>query len=329
MNRFKKKLKQLIFQNFLLKVGSFILAIMLWLFVQNQGKIEQKIYLNLDKSVFSNLPKDDIVNLYKVSTSSIEVVMKGLPSAMSSIDEEVQVSIPLQDDFSSWGANVTLELKNNNFTNVPLGVEILSIYPPSITFMLDYFMEKEVDVFIYYTGIPRKGYEIDKVTVSPEKVKLFGPRSIITDKERILTSRLNINDSYGSWPEENVALILPHADVDCFPKYVKVNIEIKEIIETREFQQQPLELKYFESKTTYEISASTVTVTLKGPQLVLDSLNKEPFRVIVDLQELPATNKWKTVKPQIQFPQNFASRVEILSIEPYEIQARVKALPQE
>ncbi|MFC1848795.1 YbbR-like domain-containing protein [candidate division CSSED10-310 bacterium] len=319
MNTIKRYLKRFVVENFYLKAGSFVLAIMLWLIVQYQGQIEEKVDLGIDINVFNNLPLNEMVHLYKQSAQSVTVKMRGLPSAMSKIQKQVNVSISLPEDFSDWGKEVPFDLMQNNIQH-PLGVEILNITPSTVTVILDFFAENQVEVVKNYGGIPPPGYQVENVTVTPEKVKIFGPRSFIEHKSQILTERIDISKM--TMPNAiDAKLYLPHPQVSCLPQKVVMNVIIVEIIQERLFENLTMKIKNLPG-TQAKIDPDKVSVTITGPQNIVRELNESLITVILDVQELPL-DKWREVAPKVEFHPKYSRGLESKNFKPEKIKVKI------
>lgn len=323
---FKRYLRRIFLDNFFLKIGSFILAVVLWLFVQNQGKIEQKVSYKVGLSVIENLPKDGTIRLFYKSAEMITVKMRGLPSVMPRVEKGTNFNISLPEKYSNFGKEIVLDLKNNNIKNVPLGVEIISIEPSSITIMLDYFEQKMVEIQKNYTGLPQEGYEITKVNVIPSKVNLSGPKHILKDITNVKTETIDINHANRDYGAGNVALLINSNYVSALPHFVKMFFQIQEIIEKKEFNNLIIEdVKKLEG-TTFRVKTKDISkLIIQGPSNILKTLSQNQFKVFIDLRTLPA-NKWKKVKPLIEFPPKFKGKLNVLKIEPSQIKVLVKKI---
>lgn len=326
--------KRLFLENFFLKVGSFVLAIILWFTVQIIGKIEQKVDLKVETNVFQNLPEDGVVRYFKKPKDETDVVsvrMKGIPSAMSKIANQANLSIEIPGDFSDWGKEVVFELTSKNIQNVPFGVEILSINPSTISVMLDYYITKEVPVEINYGGQLPPGYKLSDMQVSPEQVTVMGPRSIVETLSSLMTRYFNINTlsvtySQTEYRVPNTPLIFTNSSanyVTTDPNNIELIFTIVEILETRKFDNLVMEIKRLEgTETTEEIKPERVSVVIEGPRTIMTSINNSSFRIILDVQELPP-DKWRNVTPKVEFMKDYASRLKVVEFQPATIAVKV------
>jgi len=330
MIRLHHSIRRFFMNNIFLKLGSFILAIILWFIVQIQGKIEQKVDLKITTASFHNLPDDGVVQVFKKSSDALDVIsvrMKGIPSAMSKIAQQASISIDLPNNFSDWGREIVFEITNKNIHNIPFGVEILNINPTTIAIMLDYFVKKEVPVMNEYVGVPPDGFKVESFSVRPERVIISGPRSVIETKPTVMTrynniSLLEISPYQQIYTFKDTPLIVPNF-INCDPPQVELIFEIREIMETFELKNVAMEIKRLEGTDTYEeIEPERVDVLIEGPINIIKSFDRKSLRIILDVQELPP-DKWRDVAPKAEFAKDLASRFRVKSFSPPKIAVRI------
>lgn len=323
MIQFRHFIRRLIVENYLLKAGSFLLALILWFYVQNQGKIEKSVDLQVKQDSFVVAPDTKDVKLFKVSTDVINVRMKGLPSAMVNVEKHARLSIELPREFADLGRESIFELRNGNIQDIPLGAEILSISPGSITAMLDYVMEKEVDVEINLIGgHPLEGYVVASQSVEPKQVRIIGPRSIVKNQSKILTELTYIGKNKVTYTQRT-ALILPSKEVICSPVFVNITFDIQEIVETKDYDRLPIRVKTIRgSDTMAEIDPQFLTVTVEGTHNDLKTLTPDKVKVVLDVQELPA-EKWRSMTPRVEFPPEYGNRPQAINFKPRQVNVRV------
>jgi len=326
MTYFGKYLRKIVMHNFFLKAGSFILALILWFIVQIQGKIEQEVVFLVDMTIFRNLPENGHVKLFRKSdeiNNSVKVRMRGIPSAMSNIENQKNIVIDLPEDFTDWGIDSVFELTNKNIQNVPFGVEILSINPSTITIMLDYYMEKEVPIIKSFVGQPAPGYDLVNVEITPEIVKISGPQTRIMEIEEVKTKVRTIQNEKETF-NETIPLNPPGDDVISYsPESIAILFTIKETIIEREFKNKEITLKILEGTGTIAtIEPERINVTVQGPMNILRNLDSSALNVILDVQELPV-DKWRRVVPKCEFNPEFSSNLKCLKFDPPDIKVKV------
>ncbi|MBN2382811.1 YbbR-like domain-containing protein [bacterium] len=326
----RRYLSRLLFENFFLKVGSFVLAIILWFVVQIQGKIEQKVDLRVESASFQNLPDDGIVRMFKKANDIndlISVRMKGIPSAMSKIAKQASLNIELPSAFNDWGKEVVFELTNKNIQNVPLGVEIIAINPTTISVMLDYYIKKNVEITKEYLGVLPEGFQIKSISLDPETASLSGPRSILESRNSVQSRPVNLGSLEIKYDQTmytlaETPLITPNF-VICEPASVDIIFEIVEILVTKEFKNMDMEIKRLEGTDTIEeYNPEKVTVIVEGPQNIIRSLEPGMLRLILDVQELPA-DKWRDVIPKVEFPRELTNRVSVKQFIPDKVSVKI------
>jgi YbbR domain-containing protein len=123
-----ERLKRLIFDNFLIKVVSFLVAVTLWLYVTSKGDVEVNFAVPLElRDVPSSLKVVGSV------TDSVNVRLKGRQSAIRGLSQErVHVGVDLSE--AKEGENHFL-LSDENVL-LPMDVEVVRIVPRTISLHL-------------------------------------------------------------------------------------------------------------------------------------------------------------------------------------------------
>jgi len=178
---------KLIRRNLGVKVISLLFAILLWLFVMNQGSSdtlipEQTLTIPL---VASGLPQNMIV---MTQLPLVRVHLQGINPSANIKDIYAQIDLS--------GA-VPGERSYVIKVNTPVGTKVLDVQPGNIDLKLDLLEEKTVPVEATVTGVPADGYQLGTTFVKPSAVNVRGPSSILSTltKVTVEVSATGVNDT--------------------------------------------------------------------------------------------------------------------------------------
>jgi YbbR domain-containing protein len=102
----------------------------------------------------------------------------------------------------------------NDLIQLPPGLRVTSINPPSIRLQFEERASKVVAIKPTFDGLPARGYTLGEVSVTPSHVTVRGPKSVVDAMSEVQTRPINI-DGLTTGGEERVALepTEPHVTV--------------------------------------------------------------------------------------------------------------------
>lgn len=164
-------------RNLVVKVVSFLFAILFWLFVQNQGTTDK---------------------LIPEQTLTIPLVVSGLDQNMMVMTQLPLVRVRLQ------GINPSANIKDiyalvdlsagvpgkGNYSikvNYPQGTTVVDYQPASIELTLDTVQEKMFPVQAVISGTPADNYQVGTPIIKPSAVNVRGPSSsLLKDLDKVI-----------------------------------------------------------------------------------------------------------------------------------------------
>ena len=169
--------------------------------------------------------------------------------------------------------------------NLPRGLSVVSIQPQSIEVRLETEARKSLAVNLFYKGNPARGYFVAKTTTSPGGVLLRGPKRILDSLENISTHPIDVSGLSESFKKEITLDLLEDLEVVTPKTPIMAEITISEEILTKSFPNIPV--RGNDAQHVYEITPPVVTIDVKGPATLLETLRSAPdFRVYVDIKGL-------------------------------------------
>jgi YbbR domain-containing protein len=174
-----------------LKVLSIILAIFLWAVVVGEQKVEVAMNIPLE---IGRLPR----NLVMVNepTDTLEVHVRGPKTLVSTLSPGEVVLEGLPRNFVEGENLIPIR---PDMVHVPRGIEVVEVAPHRVRVLLDAIVEREVEVTPRVEGAPAKGYVVKRVTSSPPRIRMAGPRSELRRLTRIFTVPINLDGHNASF----------------------------------------------------------------------------------------------------------------------------------
>ena len=230
--------------------------------------------------VIQNLPPGRMVT--GPSFQGIELRVRG-PAALLATLPDLKLEYIL--DLSAMKTGIHTVRIHIGQLNLPHDLSVMSIQPQSMQVHLEIEARKEVDVTVFFKGTPAPGYFISKTSTAPRGVLLRGPKHVLDKVKNVSTHPIDVTDVSESFKKE-ISLDLSNGLEVLSPKTpILAEITVSEEILTKLFPD--ITVQGNDSKHTYEITPPVITIIVKGPAKLLESLSTSPdFNVYVDIKGL-------------------------------------------
>jgi hypothetical protein len=180
------RLVSLVFHNFLYKLVSVVVAVVLWSATQGFRAVDVSVDLPVE---FQDAPSDlVIVGPY---TREVNFKIAGSRWAVRRAVQKLQ-RYPISLEGFKPGDHrfeVTPDL-----LNLPRGATILARAPTNITVKLDAMVEKAVRVRAELVGDPPPGLKLEGVEVEPSVITLRGARTVLNNLREVLTEAVDLSE---------------------------------------------------------------------------------------------------------------------------------------
>ncbi len=177
-------------EDWLLKLVSIFFAVFLWYFVTGEDRVDMNVQVPVE---IVNLPRNLVIsNQFK---SELEVTVSGPRGMIRNISQdEITRTIDLSD---VTPGNVVIP---NNLDSVafPHGIQALRVQPKQIILLIDQMIQKDVPIKLVTTGKLNKDYQLDEITLEPNKMPISGPEAIIGKDKNIRTIPISLNNLTGN-----------------------------------------------------------------------------------------------------------------------------------
>ena len=299
-------LKDLFLNNIELKVGSLLLASLLWL--QIAGKPVQKT--SLLPVQFVNMPSDmEIANDYE---REVEVVIRSRSTA--SFDErELAVVVDLRG--VEPGVERSFPLSSESVLNRPYDVEVLDFAPARIRLQLDNTVEKMIKVTPQIVGQPADGFEVTSVEV-PE-VRIRGAESRVKNVPEFQTEPINV-EGLASALVQQVSVDIADSGVRIDTPSVSVVVTIEE--ERKEVWVRRIPIRLVPEDDRVRLETRWVEIQGTVPASFMGELNVEDFQAVVNTQALEPRDESYLMLPEITVPEAYEGILRIISMIPEQVE---------
>jgi len=306
--RFLSALRDAATRNVPLKVLALAIACGLWAFV-NFGERDTEEALKVAVEL-RNIPAALMITSSRVDFVDVRVV--GPRTLLGRIDHS-QLSMPL--DFSGARQGPAVFTVNVDRLNLPRGVRVVRVTPAQITVTLERVRRKSVPIQLRLEGEPPADFRVVATTLTPEKVEVSGPESLIAPLEMVATELLRLDDAASVSIRQTIPLEPLGEYVTPRPGSVEVEVAIEEILVERIFEAVPLETR---SSAAGErlLDPSAVRVVVRGPRRVVEEIRPAGL-VSVDVDGLGAGAH--EVGVAVKIP----AEAELTSIEPSSVSVKI------
>ncbi|MFC1856047.1 YbbR-like domain-containing protein [Thermodesulfobacteriota bacterium] len=290
-------MKNVIFDNFGLKLFSFIFALTLWFFVSGKGRSYTEISYTLPLE-FKNIPGNLVIT--NDFNDKIEIRMSGPTAILNSVrSEKLKYTI----DLSKIVAGESSFSINPENIGLSSGLKITKMSPSKIDLNIENIITKTVPISINIVGEVAKGYTILSQQITPSSVDIKGAESEVKKIESIPTIEINISGAT-SKIEKEVDLVIK----DIFyseivgEKYISAVIEVVEEIIEKKFRDVDIVVRGAAANETYKIIPNKMNMTISGTFLTLNDLTKDGIFIYINAEDI--TNKPKKLRPIVELTNN-------------------------
>jgi len=301
-------LRELLFNNIGLKAISLLLALLLWLQVAGQQTVQRTLSLPVE---FVNMASEmEISNDFERQVDVVLRSRRGTPEEGS-----LTVKIDLRDAVP--GAEKSFPLSEDNISDRPPGLEVVSITPSRIRLLLENTVRKSIPVVPELVGDPAEGFQVTKVQAP--RVTIIGPQSRIQEVSEAQTEPIEITGLSSSLVR-NVAVDIDDLALRMEPASVDVAVTIEE--ERREVQVRRIPIELVPEGV--EATLMTVRVEIVGtvPVSFTDELTTQDFHASVNVEALEPRQESYELVPQITIVDQYAGIFRIQSVIPERIKVR-------
>ena len=262
-------------ENAALKFVALVLALTVFVLVHSD---ENDVYHPWVSVTYS---QEDSRVMVSKRVDQVQISVRGTRRRIKRLQKQRLESIHIE---ASRLSNGDLILEPSMF-NLPEGVELISVNPPSIHLEFDDKDEKMLAVEIDTIGLPARGFKVGSATSSPSEVRVSGARRVLTGLQAIPTAQVNLTGRTQPF-EGAVALLTGDYEILGAPS-VNVSVQIIEELERRELEARDVGLRAAKGLEIdlagYVLEPATAQVTMYGAVHALEAIDATKVNVFVEL----------------------------------------------
>ena len=257
---------------------------------------------------------------FKATVKPSQVVIRGPANILDNL-EEARVDVNLNSAQSNLVLNLPIKVQDKlgNW----FGADTLNIIPNTVEVFIPVVQDtpsKTVPVKPVIDGKPAPGYQIARIMVEPETVKILGQFNKLDTIDLIQTLPVNLTDVKENVIRE-VDLSIPSGVTVLYGTKVKVIVQIELSPVQKNFD---IPIKVYNSKSSQKVLVTTeaVKVNVEGKKDIMDNITFQDIIAFVDVAGLDfGTHE---LEVQIDAPGD----VQLKNIEPQRVKVEIKALEE-
>ncbi len=183
--------RRLLFDNWAIKCISLVCAIMLWFYVTSTGKTEMTLTAPLE---LRNVPQG--MTVVGDVTSTIEVRVQGQERVLGDSAFGKKVAGILDLSMTKEGENI-VRISPDDIKR-PDGVMVTHMSLSEVKVKLEPLLRRTYRLRPVLHGAPASGYHLAGVAVSPAKIAVEGPASVMMTLDKLETMPIDIQGARAS-----------------------------------------------------------------------------------------------------------------------------------
>lgn len=304
-------LRNLLFENLLLKVLSIVASLALFSLVRGAEDAQRSLFVDV-VAVLPDTGGGDRILLSDIP-DRVRVTLRGSRALLSSIrpDDIPAIQVTLDD------TQARLFYFDPERVEIPAGVEITQIAPTTIPLQWADRAQRTLPVQPTIDGLPGAGLMLaGEPQVRPATVTVVGPAPEISPLDHITTDPITITGMEAGRHERRVALMRlpPHAEYDG-DAMANVVFEIAPQVAQRALPRLDVAVV---GGMVRELRPGRVRVRVRGAPATLDAM--DPLQVVpyVDVSQLEPTAGAQSVPVRVR---GIPEGVELVDVEPADLLA--------
>lgn len=307
-----KFIKDVLLENWGIKLTAIFMAFFLWLFVRGDRNVERIMTIALEIRVPRNM---EITN---ERPSFVEITVRGTPMSLGwGLSGPPAYTIDLQ---SAGEGRHEIPLSPGN-VRIPAasGLEVVRVNPPRITLVLEQTISKNVAVSLPpLRGEPAEGFDVYRVSYWPTLVQITGPRSRVETVSQLNTAPVSVSGLSqslrafaGLVVEDHLVRVNPAGPVE-------VNVQVGVHRETRTIAG----IQVLSEDESLDVNPPRISVQVLVPVTFKSKLGPENFSASILPESLDPSTKEAKVKPEVRLVDSPDPDIVIEKIRPPEVVVR-------
>lgn len=285
---FKHILRKIFLEDWVLKLIALVVTLGLWFGVTGLATpTTKRLTIPLSLNIASN------AQVTNAPTEEVEVEISGDKRKVEQLNRsDLMAFIDLTD--VQPGDRVVPLTPDTVYVTLPQGVKLIEVQPSRIAVKLEAVDEKDVDVRASTTGELPAGFETYSTTVTPNRIRVRGPVSLISTLDHVETAPIDLSGHREEFAAKQVAVISPNPRAAVLNTFVDVLLKVGE-----KRVERMMSLPAAGAPTTI------ATFTLYGPRSVIQHATKDQIYVELTRNDNGAET------PRVVLPAEWQDTVEV------------------
>jgi len=208
-------------ENWTLKLISLIFALLLWMFIMGERRLEVGYLVPLE---LQNIPEELMVA--NEVASLVDVRVSGPRTLLMKVSPN---DISIVVDLTDLKPGLTTFKRLEERLNLPSGLRVTRLSPSFIDLKLERRKQKEIPVKITLAGEPLPGYQIGRIMAVPDKVVVEGGETELKGVSEVTTESVDLDGV-----NEGFSVIVPLVHRGTYTylkddKTVEVQVEVQSV----------------------------------------------------------------------------------------------------
>lgn len=223
---------KLLTENWTLKLISLVFALVLWMFIMGERRLEVGYVVPLE---LQNVPAELMVA--NEVPSLVDVRVSGPRTLLMKVSPN---DISILVDLADLQPGLTTFKRLEERLNLPNGLRVTRLSPSFIDLKLERIKQKPVPVKITLTGEPLEGYQVGSVRAVPDRVQIEGAETELKGVHEVTTEPVDLTGV-----NEGFSLIVPLVHLGTYTNFkdektTEVQVEIEAVEPAPESAQEAL-----------------------------------------------------------------------------------------
>lgn len=256
-------------ENLLFKSVALLGALLFWMWVQNEQVIQERARVRLEWQYPDGMvPVEPKVEYVTVTLEGVQALMRGVSH------QELTMELDLT---SAREGDVNVDLTAQPIGGLSPSLRVISVSPQALQVRLDRLLRRRLPVEAGTSGEPAPGYSVRSVTVTPSRVEIAGPASLVRSLTEIRTYDADVN-ALREDADFQVGLDVS-SPLEASPATgYTVSVRVAAVEKVRRFESVPVLLR---GGNGWEAELAAVTVELYGPVDRVDGVAADQLSVLV------------------------------------------------
>lgn len=295
MKELVSALRAALTQNMAYKLVSLLFAALLWMWVQTEQRVEERVRAN----VVWLLP--DGLALVEPPIDTVNLTVGGAQAFVRSLRQrELTVEVDLT---KAHEGDVSVDLSQKQVSGLPPQVHVVSAAPSQLRVTLDRRLKRKIPVAPVTVGQVAAGYRVVNISVLPVRTELEGAATVIRGLESVSTEEVDLGELREDIDIDVGLALRKGIDQAGVSTRFTVHVDVEPIVIERTFDAVPVLVR----DALWSSATASVSVVLSGPQESLAAMSTDDVSVMVHIPD-----GYAGTSAQVRFGKSTGAHLEVV-----------------